>query len=181
MSNGTFNLTEFYRQLGIKNPEPGVRETVQPVLIVGDLSGLTPRHVPPTFIGGGALTDVAGEYTIYQFTSRSPGGSVILSLMCSSFCRVGIAAPTAGLAVLPDRGPLSNEASTVLAEFGHDAADPMAGDHPLLRCANFHSFAKGWFVPPGRTLVFSPPVVEYAVDNFAIVIEDIPAAEIPPE
>jgi hypothetical protein len=183
MSNGTFNLTELYRQLGIKNPEPGVRETVQPVLIVGDLSGLTPLHVPPTGLYGGAIISVGGEYSKIQVTSRAPGGSEIRAYLNGTFLKMAIAGPSAGLVAHPDWGPLSNSACTALVEAGTDAAQTIVGQAPYFKNVQMQVWpgGGGLFIPTGKTLLLETHTVAINVPQWSMIVRDIPAAEIPPE
>jgi len=76
-----FNLAEFYRQMGIQNPDPALRETVQPVVLVGDFSSLTPQHVPPSAGFGATQLSVAAQFGFVQVQSNDPGGVWITGVL----------------------------------------------------------------------------------------------------
>lgn len=184
MGNGTFNLEALYRRLGIKNPQPDVREFVQPVITVGDFRDLTPRLVAPTYFGGGSIAAELLEFSIIQITSRAKGGTLLLNWSTGVFpLLAGIrTTPVAGLTAVADRGPLSFEASAVLVEEGTAVADPLPGDHPEINVALRSNWPGtfDFFIPPGRFLVIASGVVNTAIPAWAVVLRDVPAAELPP-
>jgi len=179
VGNGTFNLSEFYRQMGIKNPEPSIREFVQPVVNVGDFGAMTPKHEPPTYFGGGSVSLVAAQYPIIQITSLAPGGSRFIYWQYSSELKMGIAPRVPALVVVPDRGPLSNDASQVIVESGNAVANPLAGEHPYVR-ANHNATTFPFYIPPGQTFVIADDVVGGAINRWAMTVCDIVASQPPP-
>jgi hypothetical protein len=173
----TYNLAEFYRQMGIKNPSPDLREFVQPVVLVGDFSSLCPQHRVPTYIGGGTVTLSGGNHTILQVTARAKGGCVLNDFnFGNSTLKYGIGPHTAGLAVVPDRGPLSLQASTALVESGTTAVDPVPGEWPL---TNALQILGPFYIPPGRTFVISAGTAT-SIGQFALTVFDLPALEVEP-
>ncbi len=179
MGRGTFNLVEFFRQLGIKTPEPDVREFLQPVVIASDLSKLSPQHVPPTYLGGVAIGQVVGEYGIVQITSTAPGGTILRGLYSTPEFKWGIAARTAGLAAVGDVGPMSMKAAQVVVESGTDAVNPHAANTCLAKFANWWTGLELW-IPPGKTLVFATPDAN-AVLNLSLLLQDVPSFEVSPD
>lgn len=177
MAKNTFNLSEFHRQMGMKNPVPNVGDTVFPVVVVGDFSNLTPKHQPPTGFFGGSLPAVAAQFTVIQIRSRALGGTNFQMWSTAQNIKFGLF-PTAiaGLTVFPDRGPLSNEASVVVVEGGSVAVDPTAGDDfPVVRAPQ-QPFA--FYIPTGANLVLVALVANQAIDNWAVILEDIIPSEL---
>lgn len=74
---GDFNLRSFFRAMGIKNPDTSMREFVQPVILVGDMSEITPQYRPPRGIFGGDVAATVGEFSTIQMTSRAEGGTLL--------------------------------------------------------------------------------------------------------
>lgn len=174
--NGTFNLEKFFRQMGVKNPHPDMREFVQPVVVVGQFEGLTPRHQPPTYYGGGSIAGVAAEFSIIQITAVAPGGALLRQWNQASTHRFGMITRVAGLTVVPDRGPLSMEAAEAIVESGTDVADPMGADWPLVKVADANGFYP-IYIPPGRTFGIAASFVDNGISAWSIIVEDVPAFE----
>lgn len=180
MANGTFNLAEFYRQMGIKNPVPDVREYVQPVMIVGDFSSLCPQHRVPTALFGGLQAAVAGEFSFFQVTARARGGCVLDNLMnvivtTPVDIRFAIRGRIAGATAIPDRGPLSFQPSSAIYEKGTQVADPQPGDMPTTAFVDFGQI----YIPPGETMCFSSRINNLGM-QLSMKVFDIPAHEAEP-
>lgn len=71
-------------------------ERIQPVLPIGDVSGLTPAYVPPTLLVGGAVTGVGGQVAACTIHSLASGGTIIgwlsFALSVAGNARYGILA-----------------------------------------------------------------------------------------
>lgn len=182
MGNGTFNLRFFYRAMGIKNPEPGVREFVQPVVNVGNFAGLTPAYEPPTFLGGGMVSAAVGEWSIIQIRSVAPGGTYLKKFNANNgdFIMGIVATATAGLTAVDDLGPLSFEPSVVVVLEGNDAVSPITGSFPNVRVQGGMNMCYPLFIPPGRIFSIQGAAQNQEV-NYSLCLMDVPAAELPPE
>lgn len=78
MGSSVFNITELLRVLGIRNvSDLPIAERIQPVLSVGELSGLTPAHVPPTVFCGGTTTAVGATRAFLAIQALGVGGSIL--------------------------------------------------------------------------------------------------------
>jgi len=181
--NGTFNLTAIWRALGIKNPEPRMRESIQPVINVGDFSQLVPQHRPPTAMFGGDIPNAVGERPIVQITSRGPGGALIGNFRHDNpntfFYSEG--SPQAGLApVLPNPrlSPVERPMSS-LVEKGTIIANP---SNPQLapgveRDSPFDCWRYPFWMRPGQTIFFWSTVTNNNVTSWSIQLVDIPASQ----
>lgn len=92
-----FNFGEWVRRLGYKrSDEPEVIYDVQPVMLVSDVSSLTPEIRGPSALFGGIVIATPGEFGIYEFFSGAPGGAIVGSF---AFHTSGIS----GLTIAIDR------------------------------------------------------------------------------
>lgn len=179
--SGTFNLSELFRQMGFKSQDPSLTQRVSPVVVVGDMKAWTPRHAPPTFMGGGSVNGVALQFGIVQVVSRASGGTVLAhSNIANANHAFGlVAAPIAGFAAVPDFGPLSFDASVVQVSQGNQVADPLGANPPLLRGNMVNSPLDWFFIPPGRVLIIRSAAVGVGIGNFFLVLQDVVPLEIP--
>lgn len=182
---GTFNLTAFWRAMGIKNPHPTMFETIQPVLSVGDMAGLTPQHVPPTDVFGRDIGAVAGQYAIVQIQSRDPGGVWLQAIHATAQVpRFGlIPAIVAGLATVNGVGPFSSEAplSTVQAGTAVGSQFSTATD-PAFPPQNAVVFGGGvmrLWIPPGKIFAFARTTVNTSLNQWFVMLQAVPASESP--
>jgi len=73
-----FNLAEWVRRLGWKRAdEPNVTYDVQPVLVLGDQSALTPRYQGPGAVLGGSQASTAGQHSLLRWNANSAGGMIV--------------------------------------------------------------------------------------------------------
>jgi hypothetical protein len=186
VGNGTFNLTAIYRALGIKNPEPEIRETVQPVLLVGDMRFLTPQHRPPSGAFGGNISAVVGEFAAIQVTARAAGGCLVPMLQEASTLRYStlfdresqLTLATAGAQF--SRDPLVSQVFT-----GNITAKPLGdGVAPAVNSTVFQAWPNTTdfklFIPAGGRILFWHPTSNQAINAWSINVVDIPASEHPP-
>lgn len=182
MGNGSFNLTALWRALGIKNPETSISERVQPIINVGDFTGLVPQHFPPTNVFGGDVTLVIGEFGTVQVISRDPGGC-ILKLVQSGTAALAFqtqAVPEAGLTPVIPTTQFSNEPVQSIVESGTVAVQP--GDpniSPTTIPSNFQFYPGAnpqFWIPPGRVFVMFT-VGAAAIINWSLFVVGLPAAE----
>jgi len=184
MGQSTFNLSQFFNRLGIKNANPNMLESVQPVISVGDLAHLTPQYVPPTQIFGGDTTAVAAQFSVIQIECRAPGGAFLPVLWGEAqtplFGR--IATPETGLTPLVGVGPFSNDDIVSVVSSGTVAVAPLnatvSPNLPRLSGAQFFGGAP-LYLPPGATLIISATAVNAAIINWWIMIQEIVASEMP--
>ncbi|GAI87438.1 unnamed protein product [marine sediment metagenome] len=184
-----FNLREVTRMLGQQNPEWHVRESVQPVLSVGEFGGLTPAHQPPTGAVGWATVAVAGERPVCLFECRAPGGARIQTEWqpgaIGFFVRWGlltVATPaiTAPI-VATDRGPFSNVAASSVITTGTSAGAVFGNDAPIVTFGGaqlliFAPARNALWVPPGARLWFEVQA-NNVTSSGSIVWSEIPVAE----
>jgi len=182
---GTFNLTAFWRAMGIKNPHPTMFETIQPVINVGDMAGLTPQHVPPTDWFGGDVAAVAAEFSLIQVTARAAGGCLIpVANIGTQIPNFGIVPRVPGLTPLAGVGPFSNEPLVSLVEIGTRTPNPLTvGISPHILTSNISVFPATvpFYVPPGQSMIFIRDVVNGSILNWTMCVVDVPASEPPPD
>lgn len=182
---GTFNLSEFFRQFGIKNPEPSVRESIQPVVNVGNFAGLTPQHRAPTGAFGGDQAGVVGEFTVWQVRSLGAGGSLLHQVSPGTATHHFIVGnPIAGLAIVPAAGFLSDQPCLSRVERGTVPVIPAAaGDSPSTPSANFvlwPGFREPFYVPPGQAFILFSAAAGLAINGTTFIVSDVPASEARP-
>jgi len=178
VKQGTLNLKELFERLGIKNPSRADFAEVSPVLVIGQLGHLTPYFEAPTYVGGGDLAAVAAEFVFCQIFSLAPGGTILQRINLSSNFKFGfVPVALAGGTVLPDRGPFSFDTAQVVVETGSVVADQLVGLHPVVANST-HPFPL--FIPPGKILLFQSEILNTAVNNLNIVLQDVVATEIRP-
>jgi hypothetical protein len=183
--NGTFNLSNLWQKLGIKNPESSMRETVQPVIVAGQLGHLTPRFEPATAVFGG---DVAGSgvlFTQFQLTSRSPGGTLILSFGDNAATTTfGI---TEGLLTsiqapdpLPPTGVFSDRPFVSLARRGRTVISPIDGSDQAPTQPSAMGFGPPpLWLPPGKTFFLMAFAAGGNITDYFVIAQDLEASEMP--
>lgn len=178
---GDFNLSAFFRAMGIKNPAPSVRETVQPVVVVGQLGGLTPRYENPTSPFGGNVSAIVAEFSYFTVTAAAPGGCLIRNARSDALDVVyGTAARVPGLTVVVPSGQFSVNPVQSVVESGTDAVNAIgsAVANPKIQTnTNFSEYGGPFYVPPGITAVFQSTATNQALTDWSLMIEDLPSAE----
>lgn len=106
MDGGNFNVKEVIRQLGFKSVhEMPVTAVIQPTLIVGDASAITPPLMPATaFVGGYTVGNAATTY----------GGIQIVAGPDGTWVRAILITPTSAIITL-NFGVLSPPTPTAIA------------------------------------------------------------------
>lgn len=181
---GAFNVSALIRQLGLKavsGEDLRVLETIQPVLPVGDLAGLTPAHVPPSAMFGDFVAGGVGTNATMEIQSLAPGGLFVDWLIVgpsTSFVGWSVTTVThaAGLPVLASAGQLSNEPIESVVRSGAIAA--VGGNSVAADSINGGTFfpAHPWFVPRGSFFSMQSAVANVSVLlNFSV--HEVPAAE----
>lgn len=80
MPQGAFNVSRLIAELGLKPVDRNVLrvlESIQPTMVVGDLSDVTPPHVAPSAFFGGLLIGGVGTSGALQIQSLAQGGSFV--------------------------------------------------------------------------------------------------------
>lgn len=178
---GTFNLTAFWRAMGIKNPRPTMLETVQPVLVVGDMSGLTPQHVPPTGLFGRDQLNIAGEFPFITVNCRDPGGILITGFwqgQTPQFARIDAAAVPAPTSACGDRGPLSVDAVLTTCDVGSDPVNPVPFGSPTWPPLNNVAIGPPQiYLPAGAFMCWSQDTVNTSLTSWGLIVQAVPASE----
>lgn len=183
MGLGDFNLTAFYRAMGIKNPEPSMREFVQPVIVVGDLSEVTPQYRPPTGMWGGDVAAFAAEFSFIEVISRADGGSLV-QLKSADQCVFRTGLEIVGPTFFDDPHALGCQLSVgppvSLVRTGHTATAPaLQNRSPNTTDQNETTpgNAKLMWIRPGTNIVFWRVVTNDAINDWALTVIDLPASE----
>lgn len=182
MGQSTYNLSEFFNRLGIKNPRPTMLESVQPVVVAGELSRLAPQLVPPTDIWHIDRNAAAGSFSQAQFCSRGAGGALIHSFHAggsiAEFALVD--APQALLVTIAGSGPYSAEAPASIVQVGLDLVNPIAAfaaSFPNQNTPMFTGPGQSLFIPAGKIFLISTKGMNQGLTNGYIFASDIPASE----
>jgi len=180
---GDFNLRSFFRAMGIKNPQPSMREFVQPVIVVGDMSEITPQYRPPTGYFGGDIAGFAAEFSFFQVISRAEGGT-LTSFSTSTNFMFGTVVPdlpTFFVDPWPIAAQLSVEAPVSLVRAGHTATQPIVANRaPTITATNRTIPANNGrllWIPPGQGILFFGLGVNASINDFACLVIDLPASE----
>ena len=178
---GDFNLSAFFRAMGIKNPQPSVRESVQPVVNVGNFDGLTPRYQPPTGAFGGDVGLVAGQTSFIQVTPRTPGGCLIhwagsdavdllFGIRTVPLFVATEVVPTANFSVNPVRA-LVEDGQSVLVPF-------VAAETPQINSSQGGTLTSyPWFIPPGNIFVQTHKAAGSNILDWNLIVSDVISGE----
>ncbi len=180
---GDFNLRSFFRALGIKNPQPSMREFVQPVIIAGDMSDIVPQYRPPTGIFGGDLAAAPAEFSWIQLISRAEGGSLV-SLVAASNYKMATDATLVIDTPFTDPHPLhvqlSVEPPVSLCRTGADILIPQTSNRsPGSSDQNDRTEGrpKMMWIRPGGNIVFFRNQVNTSINLWSLTVVDLPASE----
>jgi len=181
-SGDDFNLREVTRALGIQNPDWEVRETVQPVLEVGSLAGLTPVHAPPTGAFRFRENAVVGEFGQAGFTAAGAGGTLIARARFQgstggSIVQWGLVARPAGLVPIAQPGQqFSNVAIATTGVSGTSAGRALANQQFPAMSDHGDEVPDGLWVPPGVFFLFESQGNNSLLD-ITLVLIDVPVVE----
>lgn len=174
MGEGQFNIADFIRRIGLKNiREMPVIESVQPVSVVGDQSGLTPRYEAPSGYFGGNVGPVAGQRAIMELTSLGLGGCVVKAFVVQSIANIitqigdPVIATAATLA-----GLTSNETPLSLGRLGNAVAP--GGVNAFLRPDQVYPIE--FYLPRGQAFRLLPDTDNVSIFG-TVWFADVPASE----
>lgn len=184
---GDFNLRSFFRALGIKNPQPSVREFIQPVILAGDMCDIVPQYRAPSGVFGGDTPATASQNSVIQVTSRSEGGTLIHQWASDSNLinmRTGTALVLDTITDSPHPlgCQLSVEPPVSLVETGAVLVNPfVASDSPNPSGAHFFpksgSNSRPMWIRPGDSMIWLNGAAATAITDWILWITDIPASE----
>ena len=165
-----------------RSDEPDINFNVQPVLITGDHSNLTPRFQGPSIIFGATVVGVAAEHTVMVFRSLSPGGMIVhqLRVTLPGAGTWGIETDEPTWATGPtemDRDMIGQPGAVTTGAFG--SVDP--GDRQLIP-VEIYPYQTAFplemdhdlYIPNGRKLVVESVSANVAISGWAS-IEELPA------
>jgi len=180
--NGTFNLTALWRALGIKNPSPTIRETIQPVIQVADFSRLSPEHRPATGSYGGVITvGAAMTFTRIEITSRSPGGTLIPYINSGRASNVFQAAPDPALAASATVTPTAVWSRDTPASLMRTGTSLLVAPTDRMSMPLGVSQIPEFWLPPGVTAIIQNVTAAQNFSLFGIFLIDLPSADAPPD
>ncbi len=180
MAQTDFNLIAYARAIGSRDASIfTIGETIQPTLIVGDLSRLTPAHQPPVAMFGGFMPGNALELTVWEVQSLAAGGTWVVNMAATPIfgftfeIRPAVTALNNVVVCIPQ--VLSNTAPTSNVRHGSLILAPPALD-------DVPSFGSGsWidreiWIPPGQFMYCQSKVFNAAGD-LALLVRDVPVGE----
>jgi len=182
---GDFNLRSFFRAMGIKNPQPSMREFVQPVILAGDMSEIVPQYRPPSAVFGGDIAAVVGEHSFFQLTSRAAGGTLVHGFggdIILHFQTINPALANTLNADFPLAVQSSVEPPVSLVGTGSITPFPTSGSlMPSTSVTDIFPNTGGrnkpLWIRPGDSLFVGHFGVNAAVNQWYLWITDIPASE----
>lgn len=169
--------------MGIKNPDTSMRETVQPVILVGDMSEITPQYRPPSGVFGGELAGQSGQFSWIQLISRAGGGSLVSMVAATNF-KMATDTALVNDTVFTDPHPLhvqlSVEPPVSLCRTGADILIPQtnnrsAGSSDQNDRTEGHP--KMMWIRPGGNIVFFRNSANTSINGWSLTVVDLPAAE----
>lgn len=156
MPGGAFNVAELVKTLGLKPVGPDemrLRQDIQPVLTVGDLSATTPPHEQPAALFGSLVTGAVGTVGMFEIQSLAPGGGYVgwfNQTTAFSTCQVRVATAPSGVAtVVAPAGQLSRAPVLSILRIGDLVA---TGLPEILFSTDAQQINFGWrdiYVPHG--------------------------------
>lgn len=163
---GSFNISQLVRELGLKAvsaEDLRILETIQPVLIAGDLSRTTPPHEQPAALLAARTDGAIGRRGMFEVQCLAPGGAfvgwiVFSTLGTTSQIRV-VTTPSGVATVSPGAGQLSRAPIRSILRIGDV---PATGAPSLVLTSGFTAQAgfADLYVPNGAFFQ-----IEHATDN----------------
>jgi len=178
MPGGAFNTAALIAELGLKpvgQDEMRVLGGIQPVLVAGDLSALTPPHVPASAIFGGNLVGAVAELATIQLQSLAPGGCFIewLAIRSAQLTMLRLRQVSAGaLAALPPAAIVSRDTPVSVVTQGPLAS--IGGAAAPLEDSNGPRHL-GIFIPPGAFFTLQSLVPDVPME-ISMLVREVPAA-----
>lgn len=184
MSN--LNLGGWVRRLLFdRDDEPQVAYNAQPVIVLADHSGLTPRFEGPSMFIGGSTPASAGEHPAFTIRAMSPGGFLVRSFHVTAIGAAafgvvsqdevwGLAGPIAlDVDMVMQPGTTTTGAMGTVAP-GNIQLAPLV-EYPYITGGPLDMNAHFW-VPNGKYLIVEGVTVSQAISMWAN-IEELPAAK----
>lgn len=180
---GDFNLRSFFRAMGIKNPQPSMREFVQPVISVGDMSQITPLYRPPTALFGGDVAAAIARFSYIEVVSRAEGGT-LLGFNTGTSIKIGTGlfplTPVFVVDPWPVGAQLSVGPTTSLVRTATTAVMPIPSNRAP-GTIDSDSIPNGdgqlMWIAPGNNMLFIRDVVNTSINDFTLKVVDLPASE----
>jgi len=153
---GAFNVSQLIRELGLQTIEGDtmrVLETIQPTMIVADISDSTPPHVGASAMFGASIVGTVPNVGLFELQCLAPGGAFIEWMMFSvgaGNMRFRVTTVASGVSTLvAPAGVLSRDPIVSIARIGNVA--PTGLPHILVTSATdfFHFGDKPFFIPRG--------------------------------
>lgn len=184
MGQSTFNLSQFFNRLGIKNAKPTMLESIQPVISVGDFGNLVPRNNVATGLYGGTRPSVAGEFAFAQVTSQAPGGSLIYNFHNINQGLYAMDTRETGATVVPPTCQFSTDPMVSIVEQGTTLVRPGGAfaqfpSAPAPTASLFQAGNPPWWLPPGLTLLMFRTTAASPLNTWNLWMADLPASELP--
>jgi len=176
---GAFNVSKLIDELGLKTISGEtlrILETVQPVLNVGDLEGVTPPHVPASALISATEAAAGGLAATVQVQCLAAGGAIVEwviphgAIPPAMFLR---GAGVAGLAPLAVQ-QISRDPIVSIASSGDGVA--LSGGVPLDPTVFYNFGPNGIFVPTGSFFILQAVVVNFTSGG-GLKWREVPAAE----
>lgn len=183
MGQATFNLSEFFNRLGIKNPRPTMLESVQPVTIVANLDELTPNLRAPSMMVGFDIAATVGERGLFQIFARGPGGTLVNSVTGSLVLFLVTDAADLSLTPQPTICTFGDDATRSVVTKGTSLVNPFSGTQARYASstrANFPIANRPWYLAPNQILTVGVAGTNIAVQNNNVWLTDLPAASLGP-
>lgn len=179
---GAFNVSQLIRELGlqtISGEDLRVLETIQPTLLVGDLSDVTPPHVAASAFFGVTLAGAVGLAGTVELQCLAPGGCFIEW--------VSIDSPVVAIAMRVTTVSLG--VTTPLAAAGVTSRDPIVSrvrtDAVVLGPAFVSLAQTGDFFPMNPNPMFIPRASFFSLQHQVVnltgtvgfAVREVPASE----
>lgn len=175
MGETQFNIVDYARRVGLKNVTGmPVIEAIQPVSIIGDQSGLSPKFEPPAAFAGGAGAVMVGERGVIELQSLGAGGCIVTAFV---FIPLTSFRMFTGTGLVPGGAQMetfvtSNEAPLSILRFGTAVAP--AGNQPVMQQSILYKTAM--YVPRGDVLSFFTNGDNQVISG-TVWFQDVPASE----
>lgn len=179
---GAFNVSQLIRELGLQTmtgEDMRVLQTIQPTLLVGDLSDVTPPHVAASAFFGVTLAGAVGLAGAVELQCLAPGGcfiewitidSPVVSIsMRVSLTSLGVGTPLAAAGVT-SRDAIVSRVQTDAVALGGAAVT-------LAQTGDFFGFSPNpMFIPRASFFSLQHQVVNL-VGTVGFGVREVPASE----
>jgi len=185
---GDFNLRSFFRALGIKNPAPSVRETIQPVILAGDFNDIVPQYRAPSAYVGGDTAATVGQLSVVQLVATGEGGAIVhgFGVDASALFRTldnPVVLDTVFESPHPIAMQLSVEPPASFIQTGSiiTAVCTPTDEFPDIQSGNVFAEGalqnRGLWIRPGSSLILQKTNTNSALGDFWFWFSDVPASE----